>query len=221
MILYFSNLSASTGEEGPKPVIPRIIAVFYILVFLAGCPQTQPTEDLNDIRDEVLSKYFTDPAIAVLDSIPLRSASFLSTGIIPIDDDLEDQMLAQVLGLPPGAQIVVSSADEATNDSILCYYTYMTHERGLIDLDEFTRQFDIAASDPAYTASLRNLEKEIDAAFEDNYFLRIGAVVKDDLPQEMLMSSAIVWWIEGAMNLPNHLLDVYKDTIRIADISRQ
>ena len=167
--------------------------------------------DLSSTRDDVLSQYFTDEAIQLLEDVPVRCKENLPVAGIALGDDLVGGLVGTALGLGGGRQIAVLCVSE--RNTMIHELVHQADALGLIDLIEFDAALERMRDSEVYGETLRTVEETIRGEYEVSL---LGAIVlTDERLRSELRATLIADWATHVYPLPDDFLKVYDRVLRI------
>lgn len=226
MILYCKTCSERKG----RPSIYQLLLVVtgFGMALLFGCDRPPEDESLNACRDALLAAAFTPDAAAVLRNVPLRYGEVAGIAAYATDDAPLSRIICAAFGngFADGVLLSRAAAPSCSEGGPLVPSFTLFHEflheadfHGLIDRELFRSRFMQMSEDPAFGEQALAFQEFLqDAYIRSNNSL---AVTWGDQLTIELLAHAPVFWLDGSLDLPDYMLEVYNNTIALDSLSEQ
>ena len=183
------------------------------LALLVGCgAQIAGPGTYDEVRDDVLDRYFTEEAAQILREIPLNQGTVNLAGAFAVGPDWGSRLASWVFGNGCHRQVLVTSSP----DELIVFHEYV-HQAdysGLIDRQAFAEQYARLKADDEYRQIAEGLEETILWFHSLNFWNQVALAYHDGMTRE-LIAHLIEGYVGGDYDLPDYLLEVYAPVVRI------
>lgn len=173
--------------------------------------------DVNDTRDEILPNAFTDEAITSIGDVPMYQIEFPGFGgALSVGNDWGSRAVSAIGGYGNERQVLMNVFFLPQSNSyqliVVHEYVHQADYEGLISRDLFRKRIFRMIADPAY-------EEESEAFLEfladlaGNGLYGVTLLYDNGVLREG-MAYLIEAWVDGCIELPDYVLEVYEDAIR-------
>lgn len=180
-----------------------------LAIVTQGCATTGPTDQFR--RDRTLREYFTPEARAVLRHVPMHYGELPGFDGFAIGNDPGTRLAGMILGFGNRRQVVV----DADCDGLTIFHEYIHQAQysGLIDTRLFLERYERLRQDPHYARIPRTWESYIRRRYGQS--TAAAALIYGRGITRELIAYLIQGRMEGWYDLPDYMLDVYRDTVRL------
>ena len=198
------------------PSTRTLLAVSALLPMI-GCGGPAPSDpDLIEQRDEVFARYFTEEAIEVLARVPIRTGSVNGQIAFSVGDDFGSQLAALAFGNLPIRQVLVG--EEGVSDFILFHeYLHQADYSGLIERASFLDAYEQLEQDSEFSHLAPIYGSRRRASCSDDFLCLLVLSYGNGVTRE-LIADLIGDWVDGIIDLPDYLLDVYRRALLIDEL---
>ncbi|GMW02869.1 MAG: hypothetical protein AMXMBFR84_40050 [Candidatus Hydrogenedentota bacterium] len=190
-----------------------IVLAAGILAVAGGCVLQKIL--LNDLRDAILPDYFSAEAIGLVGDVPMYQGD-IDGYALSVGDDWGSRFLSALFGYGNERQVLVPfAADEPRLPwvDLLVFHEYI-HQCDYSDVlsrELFIERLAQYRQDPAYADDSAALDALLES-LGGNGIQEIGYIYDDGLNREAL-AYVIEAWVDGCIELPGYMLDVYDGVV--------
>ncbi len=191
-----------------------LLATLLVIVVLggAGCPS--PCDSVSPAmdawRDEVLERYFTEEAIAVIGDVPMRYCDLGGGWSMAVGDDWGSRLASVAAGCGCCRQVVLSEwADDYT---VVHEYVHQADYEGLIPRGLFEERYGQLRADPLYSDIAFTIEGWLIEEYASDLNGILSLVYDDGFMRE-IVAYLIEGWLMDYYELPEYMLEPYGGVI--------
>lgn len=202
-----------------KVVLSRIVVSALGSCLILGCSCRKDFVEDNEIRDEVLQKYFTPEAVERLSQVPFRIGDFdinIGNGL-SVGNDLGSQLAASLSGYPWGRQVILKPSF-ATEYWIFHEYMHQAQYSGFVSRREFNDVFRRLKDDSEYSQDAIEIEEDIIDDYNDSIGTWMALRYNFGLAREMIAYISDHWIFKG-YEWPEYFLSVYSRSLKLDEIA--
>ena len=199
-----------------------LIAGLFGLALSFGCEPPPQDAELNACRDALLTMAFTPEATAALSDIPVRYGEVPGAIAYATSDDPLSVIIPAIFGngFADGVLLSHGAAPSCAEGGPLVPAFTLFHEfiheadfEGIIDRELFRSRFAQMSEDPAFGEQALAFQ-----AFLISISNPLAVTWGDQLTIE-LFAYAPVYWLDGSLDLPDYVLEVYENVIALDTLS--
>ncbi|UCE61635.1 MAG: hypothetical protein JSU63_07780 [Phycisphaerales bacterium] len=180
---------------------------------MAGCGgEFAGPGDLDEYRDEVLDRYFTEDAARILRYVPLSEGTVNVAAGFSVGPDWGSRLASAVFGNGGERQVLIV---ETVGELVVFHeYIHQADYFGLIDRELFASRYEQLLAGVGYRAIAEDAEATIIELHSGDFLSQLALAYNDGLTRE-LIAYLIAGYVRGDYDLPEYFLEVYESVVRI------